>query len=159
MKDSPRKKKSREKLVKRFAEDWEIDTSSTPTIKYKRYSGFKGWWKKFFGRKHTVFAMYWFFKHDRLNNEDSRKFYFPLKHDNIPTKGVPFKYELLSNWQINEDDLKYLYAGPLIDQHGDLLVSAETKWQQFMKKIPIITLIIGLLSGLLALVFNILRLL
>jgi len=54
--DSPRKR--REKLAKNFAEDWILNYTNQPTIRYKKYTGIKGFWKKLFGRKHTVFAMY-----------------------------------------------------------------------------------------------------
>lgn len=153
MNDTPRKKRIREKLVKHFAEDWEV---KYPTIKYKKKTGIKGLWKKFFGRKHSVFAMYWFFKHDRLKNEDSRPFDFPLKHDNIPVSDVPFKYQLQGNWQIEEEDIKYLYGGPLIDQHGDLLVSAENKVQKILRLLPIITIVISFISALIFLIYRIL---
>ncbi len=45
------------------------------------------------------------------------------------------KYEMQGTWIIKEEDLKYLYGGPLIDQHGDILVSADTnikKLQRFI---------------------------
>lgn len=113
--DTPRKRKRREILIAAFSEDWEIDTSTGPTIKYKKTDGLLSIWKRYFGKKHSVFAMYWFFKHDRLKNHESRKFSFPLKHDNMPVTGVPMKYEMLGTWIIKEEDLKYLYGGPLID--------------------------------------------
>ncbi len=131
--DTPRKKKRREKLVKAFAEDWEIDTSTGPTIRYKKYSGLKGLYQKFFGRKHSVSAMYWFFKHDRLKNQGSRGFDFPIKHDNMPIPGVPFKYEMQGTWQLEDEDTKYLFGGPLIDQDGDLLVPVDTKLKRVQR--------------------------
>jgi len=135
--DTLRKQKRREKLVKSFSEDWEIDTSIEPTIRYKKVAGIHGLWKKYFGKKHSVFAMYWFFKHDRLNNHESRKFYFPIEHDNMPVSGVPMKYEMQGTWQIDEGDLKYLYGGPLIDQDGDLLVPVDTKIKKLQRFIQL----------------------
>lgn len=123
--DTPRKKNRRDKLVKRFSEDWEVDTSTGPTLRYKRKPGLFGLWQRFFGRKHSVFARYWYFKSEYLNNENIRKFYFPVKHDNMPVSGVPFKYELQGTWQIEDEDLTYLYGGPLIDQHAELLVPVD----------------------------------
>ena len=155
MKDTPRKKKIRDKLVKSFSDDWEIDIVSIPTIKYKKNTGFKGLWKKYFGKKHSIFAMYWFFKNHRLQNEESRKFDFPIKHDNIPVEGMPFKYELQGNWQIEEDDLKYLFGGPLIDQHGDLLVPADSKLKNLQRILPFLTIIISFISAIIFLVYRI----
>ena len=148
--DTPRKKRIREKLVKEFSEDWEVDYTRGPTIRRIKTRGVKGFFKNLFARKHSVFAMYWFFKHDRLKNEESRKFYFPIKHDNMPAPGVPFKYEMQSSWQINEDDLKYLYGGPLIDQHGDLLVPVDDRIHKFLRFAKLIAPIFVIASALVA---------
>ena len=153
-KDTPRKKKLREKLVKKFSEDWEIDTKTGPTIRYKKKTGLLGIFQKFFGRKHSVFAMYWFFKHDRLNNIESRKFHFPVKHDNIPTPGVPFKYEMQGTWQIEDEDLKYLYGGPLIDQHGDLLVPVDTKLKRIQRFVQLAAPFFVLLSAIIGIIIK-----
>jgi hypothetical protein len=131
--DTPRKKNRREKLAKRFSEDWETEYKTNPIIRYKRKSGLSGLWQKFFGRKHSVFSMYCFFKYEYLNNKNAQKFYFSLDHDNIPVKGVPFKYELQGTWDIDDADLKYLYGGPLIDQHTELLVPADTRFNGFIR--------------------------
>lgn len=149
--DTPRKKKRREKLVQRFAEDWYVDTSTGPTIRYKRKTGISGLWQRIYGRKHSVFAMYWYFKHERLNNEDMRKFYFPLKHDNMPVSGVPFKYELQGTWNIEDDDLKYLYSGPLIDQQAELLVPVDAGLQKAQRLAKMITPFLALLAGIILL--------
>jgi len=138
--------------VKNFSEDWELDFSSRPTLKYKRKGGIPGIYQRYFGRKHSVFAMYWFFKHEYLNNHDARKFHFPLKHDNIPVKGVPFKYELHGTWWLEDEDLKILYGGPLIDQHLEVLVQAETKLNKMVRLCQIATPPIALTSAVLGVV-------
>ena len=137
--DTPRKKKRRDKLVKKFSENWELNLSSVPTLKYKRKKGIRGVWQNVFGRKHSVFAMYWFFKHERQNNEVLRKFHFPLKHDNMPVEDVPFKYQLQGKWYLDDDDLKFLYGGPLIDQNRELLVKADTRFNRFIRFCQIAT--------------------
>jgi hypothetical protein len=131
--DTLRKKRRRDKLVKLFSEDWEFNFSSVPTIKYKRKKGLRGIWQKYFGRKHSVFAMYWFFKHERQKNEVFRKFRFPLKHDNMPVEDVPFKYQLQGTWYLDDEDLRFLYGGPLIDQNRELLVEADTRFNRFIR--------------------------
>lgn len=154
IKDTPKKKRIREGLIKKFSQDWEVDYSNGPTIRRKEMSGITGFFKNLFSSKHSVFAMYWFFKHDRLNNEESRKFYFPIKHDNIPTPGVPFKYEMQGTWRINEDDLRFLYGGPLIDQHGDLLVPAEDQLQKAFHIAKMVAPIFVICSAILAMTVN-----
>jgi len=96
--------------------------------------------------------MYYFFKHEYLNNEDARKFYFPLQHDNIPVKGVPFKYELQGTWDIDDSDLKYLFGGPLIDQHTELLVPADTRLNGVIRFFQKATPLIGFISALIGIV-------
>lgn len=152
--DTPRKKKRREKLIKRFSEDWEIDVYSGPTIRHKNKTGLLGIYQKLFGRKHRVYAMYWFFKHDRLNNHESRKYEFPVKHDNIPTPGVPFKYEMQGTWQIEDEDLKYLYDGPLIDQHGDLLVPVDTKINKIQRFVQLAAPFFVLISAIIGIIIK-----
>jgi len=95
--------------------------------------------------------MYWYLKHERLNNEDMRKFYFPLKHDNMPVSGVPFKYELRGTWNIEDDDLKYLYSGPLIDQQAELLVPVDAGLQKAQRLAKMITPFLALLAGIILL--------
>lgn len=155
LKDTPRKKKIRDKLVQKFSDDWQVDLKKIPTIRYKKYTGLKGLWKKFFGAKHSVFAMYWFFRDHRRHNEDFRKFDNPISHDNIPVEGVPFKYELHGNWQIEEEDLKYLFGGPLIDQHGDLLVPVDSKLKKLQRILPSLTILISFISAIIFLVYRI----
>lgn len=157
--DTPRKKKRREKLVDKFSKDWEIDTYTGPTIRYKKNTGFLGAYKKLFGRKHSVFAMYWFFKYDRLNNIESRKFQFPVKHDNMPIPGHPFKYEMQGTWHIEDEDLKYLYGGPLIDQHGDLLVPGDSKLKKIQRYAQFVAPFFVVLSGLIGIIIELPRLL
>lgn len=157
--DTPRKKNRREKLVKRFSEDWEVDTNTGPTLRYKRKPGLFGLWQRFFGRKHSVFAMYWYFKSEYLNNESIRKFYFPVKHDNMPVSGVPFKYELQGAWQIDDEDLKYLYGGPLIDQHAELLVPVDAGLEKAQRIAKLITPFLILCASIILLIVRGLQLL
>ncbi|RLA79869.1 MAG: hypothetical protein DRG78_12070 [Epsilonproteobacteria bacterium] len=99
--------------------------------------------------------MYWFFRDRRRNNEDFRKFKNPITHDNIRVEGIPFKYELHGNWQIEEDDLKYLFDGPLIDQDGDLLVPADNKLKKLQRILPFLTILISFISAIIFLVYRI----
>ena len=157
--DTPRKKRIRERLVERFSEDWEIDFDRGPTIRRKSKRGFLEYLKDLFGRKHSVFAMYWFFKHDRLKNENSRKFDFPIKHDNMPVPGVPFKYEMKGSWLIEDEDLKYIYGGPLVDQHGDLLVPVDTNLNKIFRFAKLVAPVFAIASALIAISVNFSKLL
>ena len=150
--DTPRKRKVRERLVKKFSEDWSVELVTAPTLKYNRKKGLAGLWRKYFGRKHSVFAMYWYFKNLYLTDENARKFYFPLKHDNLPVKGVPFKYELLGTWVIDDDDLKFLYGGPLINQDLELLVPADTGISKVIRIIKFVTPILTFISAIILLI-------
>lgn len=66
----------------------------------------------------------------------------------MPVPGVPFKYQLRGSWRIEEDDLKYLYGGPLIDQHGDLLVPVENNLNRFLRLAQLVAPIFGIASAL-----------
>ena len=156
--DTPRKRKRREKLVKKFAEDWTVELKTGPTLKYNQKTGLVGIWQRFFGRKHSVFAMYWFFKNLYLTNEDARKFYFPLKHDNLPVKGVPFKYELLGTWVIEDEDLKYLHSGPLINSDLEVLVPTDTGVSKAIRIMKFLTPILVFVSALILLAVRIFQL-
>ena len=134
-------------LVTRFNDDWYLDLS-TVEIRHKPIPWFAEILELVWRRKHSVFSMYWFFKKDRLQNEDSRKFHFPLKHDNIPVKGVPMKYELMGSWSIPKNDLKYLYGGPLTDQSGLLLVPPDQGFKKFVRIFVPFAKIVGAIIGL-----------
>ena len=123
--DSERLKKRRKKLAKAFSEDWELELNDIPKIRYKKIAGVKGLYKKIRRKKHTVFAMYWFFNYEYVRNEHLQKFHFPINHDNTPVKGVPMKYTLQGRWIIDDEDLSYLRAGPLLDQDYMEIVKPE----------------------------------
>lgn len=151
--DTPEKQRKRKKLVERFDKDWELDLN-TVEIKRKHKSFTQKIFDFFKSNKHTVFAMYYWIKNERLINENARSFYFPLKHDNIPVKGFPFKYTLEGTWSIPESDLKYLYGGPLIGQNAELLVPHEGAWK---KMIRVSKNIFKILTPIITLVFLIVR--
>ena len=155
--DTPRKRAKRERLVARFERDWEVSFDPVPTLKYKNKNFLVRFWLSLIGKKHTVFAMYWFFKYKYLEDSNYPKFTFPLKHDNIPVAGVPFKYELCGLWVIQEDDLKYLYGGPVIDQHGDILVPAEQTKDKLLRWLNLSRAIIGLVAMLILLAVRFLQ--
>ena len=156
--DTPRKQKRREKLIQHFSEDWTYEISDVPTIRYRRHSGLKGIWQRLFGRKHTIFALYWFFKHEYRLNEELRKFQFPVAHDNMPVQGFPFKYEMHGRWHIDDDDLKYLYGGPLIDQQGELMVPVDGGVKKAQRIAKLVTPFIALVSALLLFLYRALQL-
>lgn len=146
--DTPEKQRKREQLRNQFDKDWFL-SFTPPEIKRKE----KTFWenvKSFFRpKKHSVFALYCWLKKQYLVNENARKFDFPVKHDNMPVKGVPFKYELNKIWTIPQSDIKYLYGGPLIDHEMKLLVPPENNWKKYIRisklsgkiAIPIISVI------------------
>ena len=121
-----------EALAQRFADDWYLDLS-TVEIRHKPVPWYFKTLEIIWRKKHSVFSMYWFLKKERLNNEKSRGFDFPLKHDNMPIKGVPMKYNLMGKWSIPKEDLKYLYAGPLTDQQDQLLVQPDQGFKKFVR--------------------------
>ncbi len=55
-----------------------------------------------------------------------------VKHDDIPIKGFPRKHQLVNGWSIPEQDLKYLFDGPLIDENGNLLVKHQSRLQKIV---------------------------
>ncbi|MFH6602038.1 hypothetical protein ACEZ3G_01005 [Maribacter algicola] len=130
--DSPEKQRKRKKLADRFDNDWEFDFKNVQ-IKRKHKSFVEKLKGIFKSKKHSVFAMYWWLKYQYMKDDTAKKFYFPLKHDNIPVKGLPFKYEMKGKWTIPSADLKYLYGGPLISQELELLVPPEDTWKKVIR--------------------------
>jgi len=55
-----------------------------------------------------------------------------VKHDDIPIKDFPRKHQLVNGWSISEDDLKYLFDGPLIDENGKILVKHQSGLKKFI---------------------------
>lgn len=48
---------------------------------------------------------------------------FPIDHDNIKKpKGVPFNYVMQNDWKITDNALRKLIKGPLISEHGYILL-------------------------------------
>lgn len=137
-KDTPEKRRKREKLINRFDKDWYLDMDMD-TIEIRRYE--KTLIEKikslFIIKKHSIFTLYWWIKRQRRVNEEFRKFDFPFIENNIPpVKGIPYTYQLRGNWKIPESDLKYLYGGPLIDELGqNILVKHQSKFQKVISLI------------------------
>ena len=146
--DTPEKQKKREQLRNQFDKDWFL-SFNPPQIKRKKKTFLEKVISFFRPKRHSVFALYWWLKKQRFDNENARKYEFPIKHDNMPVKGVPMKYELNKIWTISQSDLKYLYGGPLIDHDLNILVPYENNWKKYIRitklfgkiAIPVISII------------------
>ena len=113
--DTLRKQKKRKMLALEFDDNWENNYSTKQIVRKPRDWKRKAW-ELLIGKKFSVFAFYWWAKHDRLANEHARKFHFPVKHDNTPVPGLPIKYEMQGGWTFKESELKYLKSGPLVSE-------------------------------------------
>lgn len=107
----------REAVDQSFERDWEFD------------SGLRVFRRKSDAQivRHPVWALYRWLKHRYLDTPKLQGFVFPLKGDNMPSvPGLPRKWLWKSDvLRINEADLEYLAAGPLVDQQGHVLVEAN----------------------------------
>lgn len=138
MPPTPDQKRNIEKEKTSFGDNWYLDLT-TIEIRRKKLK----WWRIplyfFWPKKNSIFAMYWWRKHERLSNESARSFDFPLKPDNIPIEGHPTKYILQGKWTIPKGDLKFLSGGPLVDQDFKLLVRPNFVFKNFCSNIVIIS--------------------
>lgn len=147
MSPTPDQKRNIDKEKDSFGNNWYLDLN-TIEIRHNPIP----WWKVpidiIWRKKNSVFGMYWWLKYERLSNEQSRSFDFPLIHDNMPIEGQPMKYQLQGKWTIPKKDLKFLSGGPLIDQDFKLLVRPNFVFKNFCSNvvppIKVIAAIIGL---------------
>lgn len=156
--DSPKKQKKREKLAREFGANWENDYQRKQIIRKPR-SWKKRAWEFIAGKKFSVFSFYWWAKYDRLENEVSRKFHFPVKHDNLPVEGLPMKYELQGGWTFKDTELKFLKDGPLVSEGHpeEVLVGydhGQRRILRFAREWAPVATIFGVLSTFLMRVFG-----
>jgi hypothetical protein len=121
---SPSQSRKRERGIESFTKHWGIDFK---TFEIK-HNGLKCWdyFLSFFWRKkHRVSSLYWWCVR-RADDIDFMVFDDPIKHDDIPLKGYARKYQLINDWHIPDEDLKYLFDGPLADIDGSILVKEGT---------------------------------
>jgi hypothetical protein len=149
---SARQKDKIQRLINKFSEDWEINITNFPTIRHKKKKGLQRVLQKFFGRKHRVIALYYFINKAYSENSEYMKYWFPIDHDNTPVNGVPLKFSLDSSWNISDDDLKYLYEGPLVDQNGIVLVQPYTTIEKVKRLKPYFATVATVLGGTVSLV-------
>lgn len=102
-----------DRVVQLFDLDWMIDVK-TKEIRKKPRNMFKKLLEFFWPRRHSVFALYWWLKYEyHKHRAKLMPFTFPIKHDNMPIPGYPMKYEIIGDWSIPKQDLKFLIKGPL----------------------------------------------
>ena len=121
-----------DRVVALFDEDWMIDTA-TKELRRKPRSWLRIVRDSIFPRRHPVFALYWWLKRKFFKSdlEDYMPFGFPVEHDGMPIPGYPMKYELVGEWRIPKQDLKYLSHGPLAERGtGKLLVTHEIGFER-----------------------------
>lgn len=111
---TPEQKAEIDRVVALFDLDWMIDVK-TMEIRRKPRNFFQKIKDFFWPRRHSVFALYWWLKHQYHKNHRTElmAFTFPINHDNMPIPGYPMKYEIVGEWSIPKKDLKYLIKGPL----------------------------------------------
>lgn len=127
-KSSPSELRKIEKGITSFNHHWYID-KQTSEIRHKKLSGSSKFLDFFWRRKHAVSDLYWWISRN-WSNTKMMDVDTPIKHDDVSIKGFPRKYQLENNWTIPEDDLKYLYNGPLVDESGHLiLVKHQSNFQ------------------------------
>ena len=99
-----------------FQSDWEFDVKSGMI---RRRAGAST-------RRHAVWALYRWLIQRYHDTPDLRKFRMPMAGDNMPAvPGSPRKWEWTSDvLRINEPDLAFLSAGPLVNSAGRVLVDA-----------------------------------
>ncbi len=143
---TPEQQRNIDKERKSFEKSWYLDLA-TIEIRHKKIP----WWQYpinlIYTKKNSIFSMYWYLKHERLNNEKSRGFDFPLINDQIPIKGQPGKYQLKGFWNIPKQDLKFLSGGPLADQNMNLLVPPDFVFRNFcLNMIPVVKILTAILG-------------
>lgn len=125
---TPSEARKRKKEVEDFDKAWYVDPS-TSEIRRSELDKLHKIIDLFWRKKYRVSDMYWW---------SSWKWYgwelmpYPdaVKHDDIPIKGFPRKHQLVNGWSIPEEDLKYLFDGPLIDENGNILVKHQSRLQK-----------------------------
>ncbi|MDP1652385.1 MAG: hypothetical protein Q8L56_06655 [Rhodocyclaceae bacterium] len=133
-------------LVKLFDKDWFADTS-TKEIRRKPIKGWRRVLDVIWKQKHTVFAMYWWIKHNWAS-ERLIVHHYPMRSDNMPIKGFPVKCELQGGWTIPKADLKYLTHGPLASEGlHEIIVPASHGWRYafevFKQFAPVVSIAAG----------------
>jgi hypothetical protein len=137
----------RNSIIAKMNKYWYIDTKNLEIglNKMPWYNNLFNWLtvRRFSVRELYVFIYNHF--HSEENIASLMSIPFPIDHDNIKKpKGVPFNYVMQNDWKITDNALKKLIKGPLISEHGYiLLVKTESQ-----KEIVIRTIgkVIGWLS-------------
>jgi hypothetical protein len=147
-------------VVSQFDEDWKIDVK-TREIRRKPRGFFRKLRDYFWPRRHNVFALYWWLKHEfhRRDRQSLMAFTFPINHDNMPIPGYPIKYEIVGGWKIPKRDLKFLTKGPLARiSPSEVLVPHSIGWERIRSWTKVWGPPIGALSTLVALVLGVIEL-
>lgn len=154
---SPEQQAEIDRVVELFDKDWAIDVKAME-IKRKQRGFFQKLRDIFWPRRHDVFALYWWLKHEfhQKNRPNLMPFTFPVNHDNLPIPGYPMKYEIIGKWSIPKSDLKYLKKGPLARvSTNEVLVSHQIGFERFRSFIQVwwpavvaFAIIIGLVRSL-----------
>ena len=143
---TPSEARKRQKLIEDFDKCWYVN-AETSEIRHQELNLYQKALGLFWRKKYKVSDMYcwstWkWYGWDMMSYPDS------IKHDDIPIQGFPRKYQLINDWSIPQEDLKYLYDGPLINENGDILIHHQSILQKlvsFLTQLKPLTWIIGFL--------------
>jgi len=127
---TPSEERKRKKQIDDFEKGWYADPS-TSEIRHKKLSKFQKFLNLFWKKKYKVSDMYWWSSW-KWYGWNMMPYADAVKHDDIPIKGFPRKYQLVNGWSIPKEDLDYLYEGPLIDENGNILVKHQSGLQKFV---------------------------
>jgi len=156
---TPEQKAEIERVVRLFDRDWMIDVK-TKEIRRKQRSIFRVLRDFFYPIRHNVFALYWWLKHEFHDNNRTglMAFTFPINHDNMPIPGYPTKYEIVNDWKIPKNDIKYLKKGPLARlKTAEILVPHSIGWERVRSWAKIWAAPLGVISSLLAIFYTLIR--
>lgn len=145
-----------DRVVNRFDQDWMLDIK-TLQIKRRPRNIFRVLWEFFLPRRHNVFALYWWCKHQfhKKDQENLMAFTFPIDHDNMPIPGYPIKYEIKGNWTIPKADRKYLTKGPLARiSPNEVLVPHSIGWERFIGWAKLWWPVVALIGGIMTIVIR-----
>ncbi len=130
-KSTPSELRKTKKGIKSFDKQWYID-KQTSEIRHNKLDWTSKFIDFFWRKKHTVSDLYWWTSRN-WSNTKMIDYEIPIKHDDVSIQGFPRKYQLINKWTIPENDLKYLYNGPLVDESGqNILVKHQSKFQKII---------------------------
>ncbi len=129
---TPSEIRKREKTIINFDKNWQIDLNTKEIQHNPSSNWFSSLIHFFWKKKYKVEDLYWW-SSQKWATSEMMSFQIPIKHDDIILKGFPRKNQMLNGWTIPNEDLKYLYDGPLSDESGNkLLVNYQTKINKFI---------------------------